>query len=68
MEMARLTRIEEKNYRMGDKEFDELVEHIYRELRIEYGLDEPRETVYPLPNAPIQQTASNPLLFPQYNL
>lgn len=36
---------------MTDAEFDALVDKIYHELRIEYGLEQPeqkKETVYPL--------------------
>lgn len=42
---------------MTDAEFDALVDKIYHELRIEYGLEQPeqkKETVYPLPLSPLE--------------
>lgn len=42
---------------MTDAEFDALVDKIYHELRVEYGLEQPeqkKETVYPLPLSPVE--------------
>lgn len=39
---------------MTDAEFDALVDKIYHELRIEYGLEQKKETVYPLPLSPVE--------------
>lgn len=42
---------------MTDAEFDALVDKIYHDLRIEYGLEQPepkKETVYPLPLSPVE--------------